>query len=176
LLIYINDLTSSLPPNPIVHISLYADDTAVLNTARSRAECEATLQPQLDSIAFSCHRWKVELSNFKCSYTNFTLDPKENGGKKTSHLTIQDLEPPAPPTTLKMEQHPVFLGLTFDDQLTFRPHAVKIKGRMKAKRSALTLLLGRIPSAPQHQLCERHILRPQGLLQTTPARHMDDNN
>ena len=124
----------TLDPSPAPDL---ADDTAVLATGRSLEDCQKALQPQLDGIATWCRRWKVELSGQKCSYTNFTLDPAESGGKKPLDLKIQDREPPAPPTALPMEREPVFLGLTFDDQLTFRPHAKKVKARMKRKRSAL---------------------------------------
>ena len=106
-------------------------------------ECGKVLQPALDGVASWCHRWKVELSGAKCTYTTFTLDPKETKGKKKITLKIQDKPLPTAASTLPYEAHPVFLGLTLDDQLTFRPHAEKIKARMASRRYALSRLAGK---------------------------------
>ena len=45
------------------------------------------------------------------------------------------------------EEHPTFLGLTFDGRLTFQEHAKRTKKAMAARRGALSLLAGHTTGA-----------------------------
>ena len=92
--------------------SLFADDVALLTDARSAEECDAHLQPSLDSIGNWLTRWKVTPSVTKCTATLFSLDPKESGGRVQPKLTLHGQD-------ITATRHPTFLGIKFDPQLTF---------------------------------------------------------
>ena len=76
-LIYVNDIDEGLQEG--VSRSLFADDVALLADARSVEECDALLQPCLDSIGTWLSRWKVTPSVAKCTSTFFSLHPREQG-------------------------------------------------------------------------------------------------
>ena len=133
-LIYVNDIDEHLPAN--ITCSLYADDVALLATDRSLESCASALQPALEQIEEWSKAWKVRPSPSKCTLTYFTLDPKESGGKVAPPVQFAG----AP---LKLDLHPTFLGITFDDQLTFSTHVSALKSRMAKRRQCLLALAGK---------------------------------
>lgn len=133
-LIYVNDIDEAMPEH--ISRSLFADDVALLASARSAAECDALLQPSLDIIDEWLQRWKVTPSVTKCTVTLFSLDPKEGGGKVKPRLTLRGQE-------LSFTSNPTFLGIKFDPQLTFADHVNDLKLKMSRRRQCLMALAGK---------------------------------
>ena len=142
-LIYVNDIDEGLPET--VSRSLFADDVALLAEARTAEECDAHLQPCLDSIGTwltrwkvtpSVARWKVTPSVAKCTSTLFTLDPKEQGGRVRPKLTLHGQE-------IAATKHPTFLGVKFDPQLTFAEHVADLKAKMAKRRRCIQAMAGK---------------------------------
>jgi hypothetical protein len=116
-LIYVNDLDEDVAwASPSAGLSLFADDSALLATARSLDSCSDILQPALGAVGRWCRQWKVDLSTGKCCYTTFTLDPAEANGKKRVTLYIEG-------SPLKYDPAPTFLGLKLDGHLSSVGHA-----------------------------------------------------
>ena len=91
-------------------------------------ECDALLQPCLDTIDAWLQRWKVTTPSVtKCTATLFSLDPRESGGKIKPHLTLRGEE-------LPYARYPTFLGIKFDPQLTFADHVDDLKAKMARRR------------------------------------------
>ena len=133
-LIYVNDIDEGMPQQ--VSRSLFADDVALLACAPSARECDAALQPCLDTVDAWLRRWKVTPSVTKCTATLFTLDPSESGGRVKPHLTLRGEE-------LPHTRNPTFLGIKFDPQLTFADHIDDLKAKMSRRRRCLQALAGK---------------------------------
>ena len=115
---------------------MYADDVALWATDAELKKCEAALQPTLNDITAWCTKWKVQLSEPKCTVTSFSLDPRETGGKARIDLMLNN-------RPLKQVTHPTFLGLKMDGGLTFTEHIQTLKLSMARRRSCLAALSGR---------------------------------
>ena len=133
-LCYVNDIDENIPAN--VPRTLFADDVALMATARSPKECEARLQPCLDAIDAWLTRWKVSPSVSKCTATLFSLDPKESGGRARPKLTLRGQQLPD-------TRNPVFLGVKLDPHLTFSDHVTSLKEKMAKRRQCLMALAGK---------------------------------
>ncbi|XP_043226976.1 uncharacterized protein LOC122384061 [Amphibalanus amphitrite] len=108
------------------------------------------MQPALDTVASWARDWKVQASASKCCFTTFTLDPKECGGKVVPTLKFSG-EP------LRYDPNPTFLGITFDDQLTFSSHISSLKDRMAKRRQCLQALAGKTYGAHRRTLRTAYI-------------------
>ncbi|XP_043204749.1 uncharacterized protein LOC122371992 [Amphibalanus amphitrite] len=133
-LIYVNDIDEGLPEG--VSRSLFADDVALLADARTPEECDAHLQPCLDSIGAWLTRWKVTPSVSKCTSTLFSLDPKQQRGRVRPNLKLHGQE-------ITATEHPTFLGIKFDPQLTFAEHVSDLKAKMARRRRCLQAMAGK---------------------------------
>ena len=133
-LIYVNDIDEGMQEG--VSRSLFADDVALLADARSAEECDAHLQPCLDSIGTWLLKWKVTPSVSKCTSTLFSLDPKEQGGRVRPRLKLHEQE-------ITATKHPTFLGIKFDPQLTFAEHIADLKAKMARRRRCLQAMAGK---------------------------------
>ena len=133
-LIYVNDIDEGMPRE--IPRSLFADDVALLACARSAEECDALLQPCLDTVDAWLQRWKVTPSVAKCTATLFSLDPQESGGRVKPHLKLRGEE-------LPYARNPTFLGVKFDPQLTFADHVADLKKKMSRRRQCLQALAGK---------------------------------
>ena len=85
----------------------------------------------------------MNLSVEKCVMTVFSLDPKEkiNPNNEASLAKAPRIE--INNKKLEYDEHPVLLGVKFDSQLTFRPHAEDVKRKMSRKRNVMTALAGK---------------------------------
>ena len=134
-LIYCNDTDENIKTEPTI-VSMFADDVAILCSAPSLQECAEKIQPSLDEVEKWVKRWKVQPSTSKCVMTTFSLDPKETQGKVKP--TVRFFGEP-----LKYEEHPTFLGLKLDGQLTFSAHVEATKEKMNKRRKCLMALAGK---------------------------------
>ena len=133
-LCYVNDIDENLPAD--IPRTLFADDVALMATARTPKECESSLQPCLNAIDAWLTRWKVTPSVSKCTATLFSLDPKESGGRIQPQLTLRGQQ-------LPYTRNPVFLGVKLDPQLTFSDHVSTLKEKMAKRRQCLMALAGK---------------------------------
>ena len=68
--------------------------------------------------------------------TTFTLDPKETNGKVRPQLHFCGQR-------LEYEEHPTFLGLKLDGQLTFTAHVDALKKKMSKRKACLAAIAGK---------------------------------
>ena len=144
-LIYINDIDNQTTNDATW--SLFADDVAILATGKTLDECATKLQPALDTVETWAKKWKVTASSSKCCYSTFTLNVRETDGKKLPH--------PAPTfqgSPLSHDKNPTFLGIKFDDQLTFKHHVESLKVKMSKRRQCLQAIAGKSYGAHQETL------------------------
>ena len=128
-LIFINDIIKDLPSR--VQGAIYADDLVIwcseeqLTTARSR------IQRALETLEKWLETWLVKINTNKTTYTVFSLSPKE----QRISLTINK-------QTLRPEENPTYLGITFDKRLTWKQQTEKAEARGKVRLAIMKKLAG----------------------------------
>ena len=108
--LFINDLSSSLPPN--VRFSLYADDLAVWASSTSLTSATAIVQAALQRLEAWSLQWQLLLNPAKCEVSFFSTDTREASFRPAVCLLGNPLSFNASPT---------FLGVTLDRTLFFIP-------------------------------------------------------
>ena len=124
-LFYINDLPNGIAQS---NVSLFADDVAVWSQASGLLQAEQSLQTNLNHIPEWSKRWKMELSVQKSECSFFTTSTHEASWRPNLKLSGH---------TLKYNPLPKFLGVTYDRQLTFVPHAATVGRKLRRQASAL---------------------------------------
>ena len=127
-LFYINDLPNGIAQS---NVSLFADDVAVWSQASGLLQAKQSLQTNLNHIAEWSKRWKMELSVQKSKCSFFTTSTHEASWRPNLKLSGH---------VLKYNLLPKFLGVTYDGQLTFVPHAATVGGKLRRQASALRCL------------------------------------
>ena len=127
-ILYINDLTTNIKTP---QISLYADDVAIWTQESNLQKAEGLLQESLDELDRWSRKWKMELSTSKSECSFFTTNTHEAKWRPTLTLSGQPL---------RYNSNPKFLGVTYDRQLTFAPHAANIGRKLKRQAGALRCL------------------------------------
>ena len=112
-------------------MSLFADEVAVWSQASGLLQAEQSLQTNLNHIAEWNKRWKMELSVQKSECFFFTTNTHEASWCPNLKLSGH---------ALKYNPLPKFLGVTYDRQLTFAPHATTVGGKLRRQASALRCL------------------------------------
>ena len=130
-LVYIDDIVNNMPDN--LKISLFADDVAIYASSRSLEEAEHTVQLGLDKIAEWSEKWKLNIAEDKCVASFFSTATHDS--KWRPRLTINS-------KTLKYKEHPKFLGIKYDRQLTFTHQAKRTAGKVKNRARCLLQLAG----------------------------------
>lgn len=128
-LVFINDLLPELPKG--VKTALYADDLVMWCTEEHTTTATYRLQMALDKLAAWAADWHVKINEEKSSTTLFTLSPKQKPGT----VKLEN-------TTLKNEDDPTYLGVTFDKRQTWRPHIQKAEAKARRKLAFLRKLAG----------------------------------
>ena len=100
-----------------VRVSLYADDVAVWAQDRLKEKALQRVEVAVGRIARWSAERKLQLSEGKCTLSLFSQHPGEASWQPES--VVEGLR-------LRFDPHPVFLGVTFDRVLSFRPHAEKV--------------------------------------------------
>jgi ribonuclease HI len=132
--LYINPLIKSIKGLPYVHPTAFADDLAIRASHNDLKVAEHRLQPALDLVNSWSYAHGLNLSAPKCTSTVFTLNSREAGYEVS--LNIGGTPVPHLST-------PVFLGITLDRTLTFRPHVDSLAARLGSRLQALKALSGR---------------------------------
>ena len=112
--IYINDIFNQVPEE--VQYSLFADDGALWTTSNNLESGVETMQAALNSIQLWSNSWGLQISQLKTTFTIFTRKQLQN--------------PPAIQmnnTEIKYTKVTKFLGVKFDQKLTWKDHIDETK-------------------------------------------------
>jgi ribonuclease HI len=131
-LFIINSLKARLPDS--LHVSLYADDVALLASDVDKTEAASRVQEGVQQVwGWSAER-KLNLNLSKCEVSFFSTDTHES--KWQPEVMVGG-------TPLVFNPNPVFLGVTYDRTLSFRPHATKVAAKVVRGSRVLGALSGR---------------------------------
>jgi len=128
-LIMINDLPEQLPD---VEVSLFADDSAIYKSSGKKQLDQTTdkLQRSLDAVQAWCDKWGFKMSATKTVCVLFAKDSRLKTRMKP--IVVNN-------TAIKVEKAAKFLGVYFDERLTWRQHfdyvVKKCKARLNLMRS-----------------------------------------
>jgi len=124
--LFINDIINNAENS--VTVKMFADDTK-LYTVISDEFSAARLQSYLDYIHSWSKHWQLKLSPTKCTVMHLN-----SVKRKTEHLTV-DVEYSICGSTLPVVSTVTDLGVSYDNQFSFRPHINSIvsKASLRAK-------------------------------------------
>ena len=135
-LIFINDLVAELPQG--VKVAMYADDLVIWCTNEYATVATKLIQRAVDAVTSWANRWCVSINTEKCSTTLFTLSPKQKAGTIKINGEL-----------LREDKQPTYLGVTFDDRLTWKQHINKAATKARRKLAILRKLSGTTWGASQ---------------------------
>ena len=125
--VFINDIFADVPSS--VRTSLYADDGALWVSAPSLLDVVDLMQQALTTLENWSHKWGLFLSSQKTTALVFTsrrpafLPPLSLNGAPLSYVSSVR-----------------FLGLTFDKNLTWRPHIAQLRDRCQSDLQLLRVV------------------------------------
>ena len=132
---YIRDM-----PTKILHSlisSFYADDTMYAASdsmhKSSKVFVADHLQPLLTKLEEFCSKWRVGINSEKTWALNFFKDSKNNNSPR---LWLKN-------ELIKCKKEFKFLGITFDEKLTFKAHIENTVSRCKKRLNLLKTLRGK---------------------------------
>lgn len=127
-LIMINDLPSYTSN---AQVSLFADDTAIFKSGKNVKSLTKNIQSNLNSIQKWCDENGFKISTEKSIIILFTKSHKKFNFK----ITLQGSE-------IKRDDHVKFLGVIFDNRLTWNKHVNYIVDKCKKRINLLRSLTG----------------------------------
>jgi len=150
-LLMINDFPTE---NNKTKTSLFADDSAIWRSGRNLKTICAALQTQIDKISEWCELWGFKLNDTKTVAMLFT---KNSYASKTQLPLTLNGKP------LETVQNVKFLGLTFDQRLTWDQHITTVVNKCKQKVNLLRCLTGHSWGAGKKSLLKiyRTLIRPK---------------
>lgn len=128
-LVFVNDITNILPSN--VRAVMYADDLALVCSEESLAIAQKRLQTTLDRLGQWSEEWRMRVNAEKTTCTIFSLSTKS----QAINLRINDKK-------LREEQNPTYLGVTFDQRLTWKQQTDKVQEKGLHRTAILKKLAG----------------------------------
>ncbi|BFZ08560.1 hypothetical protein BsWGS_11599 [Bradybaena similaris] len=128
-LLYINDLIAELPHG--MKVAMYADDLVIWCTNDQATVATKMLQRAVDALNEWANKWCVNINIDKCSTTFFTLSTKQKAG----NIKINGVP-------LREDKQSTYLGVTFDDRLTWKEHINKATANARRKLAILRKLSG----------------------------------
>lgn len=133
-LVYINDLVEELGER--VSVSGFADDLAVWSTGGNVNECKRRVQEAVDRVWEWSGSWLMTVAVEKCSVTLFSMDGKDSRMDSVRGVVMNERE-------MRVEEHPTFLGVTYDRCLSFGVHGKKVVEKAKKRLKILRMLAGK---------------------------------
>jgi hypothetical protein len=127
--LFINDI----PKRDISNCSgslLYADDLVSMFMYDERGNIEQIINKYLKLIEMWLKKWKLKMSATKYSFIIF-----HNGPTKPKELDLQLFD-----TKIPYDSKPVFLGVKFDERLTFKNYYDKIKTKFQDRLKIVRIL------------------------------------
>lgn len=142
--------TSDMPTQAGVHISTFADDTALLCSHENSQEASRRLQDYVMILEKWLQKWRIKVNEQKCTHITFTLR--------------RDTCPPITINNQFIPQHSEvkYLGMHLDRHLTWKHHIEAKLTQMKLKTVQLNWLIGRnsVLSLDCKLLIYKSILKP----------------
>ena len=114
--IYINDLAKHIKAEK----ALYADDLTLWQRHENVESAAKRLNGDLRRLHKYCQTWKLKINCEKTVYTIFTKSHKVAKENISLWLDTQKLP---------REEHPTYLGITLDRQLTLKKHVEDVKNK-----------------------------------------------
>jgi hypothetical protein len=111
----------------------YADDIALTFQANSFAECETTLEADLDKLDEFFRRWRLQPNPSKTESCVFHLN---------RHEANRQLDMKFTGTEIQHMEHPKYLGATLDCTLTYNAHLTKTSKKVTARINIVRKLAG----------------------------------
>ena len=111
----------------------YADDLAILHSAKSWQMLEAVLTQNMSIISTYLQKWKLRLSITKTMTAVFHLYNME--AKRELHAIVEGC-------MLPFSTEPTYLGIKLDRALTFRHHLESLRSKLKSHIGLLRRLAG----------------------------------
>ena len=118
--------------------SFYADDTSYAASdtlhKRSKKFVADYLQPILTELEEFCSKWRMGLNPEKIFCLNFILNSKN---KNTPRLWLKG-------NLINYEKQCKFLGIIFDENLTYKAHIDNIAARCQKRLNLLKAIKGKV--------------------------------
>ena len=124
--LFINDLPASLPSS--VSCSLYADNLAIWSSSPLVSTAVEATQGALFWLERWSEHWCLPLNPSKCEASFFSVDPHQANLQPNLLLLGSHLH---------FNPTPTFLGVTFDDTLSFSKHVSLLKAKFFPRLKAL---------------------------------------
>jgi hypothetical protein len=137
-ILYVNDLSSSIPRKLNICTSQYADDTALWLSGRDVTALETRAQAALNALSKYCRNWRISMNPSKSSLLLFARDRKPH----TVNVHMDDVLIPRSRFTR-------FLGVNFDSHLRWNNHVKIICSKASRKLNCLKILAGVNKCEPQ---------------------------
>ncbi len=132
--ILFNLYMSSMPSPPgNIRLETYADDSNILNSGPKIEPVVEEINNYLATLNTWFHNRNLEISPSKSSATLFTTSSNECSLELDVQINGEQV-----PTVKK----PKFLGITFDNLLSFKQHASDLKTKVQSKTNILKALTG----------------------------------
>lgn len=109
-----NLFVCDLPKSPNCELSIFADDTALMSSARRPKTIIKNLQLGLRRIAAFFESWKIRINPSKSQCIFFTRRIKASN-KPSTGLKFEDIE-------ISWSDEVKYLGVLFDKRITFKSH------------------------------------------------------
>ena len=132
--LYINDLISELHTIPGIHCLLYADDLVFWTETskyKTSTKTEKSLNAALKKLELWCSNNNMDVNLLKTRYQSFSL---------SHHSISPSLQYKAAPIPKTNEF--TYLGVKFDNKLTWKPHIENITSQASKRLSILKRLTG----------------------------------
>ena len=117
-LIFIGDIPLSNTKN-ISYSALFADDLSAIFCFNKPGKIKYKIKFYLENLVKWLFKWRLKMNASKCCYTIFS-----GSGGKGVHFDLQLNGDPIP-----YQPNPVFLGITFDENLCFNTHYSNLRVR-----------------------------------------------
>jgi ribonuclease HI len=137
-LIYINDL----PDVITCRKALYADDLAIWVIGDHVSSLANNINKNLANIATYCQLWKLTINTEKTVYSIFSL----------RDVNERDIKIYINGDTLSYAEHPVYLGVTLDRELTLKQHVEELIEKTSKRLNIIKCLSSNKWGADQHVL------------------------
>ena len=123
--------TADLPTSKKTILSTFADDTAIFTTHPDQTTAALNLHDHLHNIEIWLRKWRMKINEKKSSHITFSL----RQGQCPPVYNNQTIAPRA--ETVK------YLGLHFDQSLTWKEHIGKKKKQLDHKTQEIKWLIGK---------------------------------
>jgi hypothetical protein len=128
--IFINDIPKENLTN-IRYSLLFADDLTSFFCYDKPRKLLSYVKKYLKKIEFWLVKWKLKMSANKCCYITFSKKNNKQDRKFNLNLFGENIP---------YDKNPTFLGIKFDENLTFVPHLELMKKKLNGRQNLLKIL------------------------------------